>query len=208
MNQGLIDAWTIDFREQSREIGCGLGRLPSNRNMECEETTVRRATARCSMRENNGGLDLRGHYRQPTYTLRSTYYTNILRVYSRPSTLPLSAWRVHTRTHTTMIHARLAASSLSNDPPPCLARISSRAGDRGIRSRKRIVPPPSFPIYRCLERKAVARHVFEIPFTNAPCRATFFFPPPIEQTARSSLSFPRGPTRPRGHRDKSDGIKS
>lgn len=40
-------------------------------------TTVRRAAARCSMRENNGGLDLRGHYRRPTYTLRSTYYTNI-----------------------------------------------------------------------------------------------------------------------------------
>lgn len=69
------------------------------------ETTVRQRSGH-SMKENNGGLDLRGHYRQPTYMLRSTYYTNILDVYW-PST---TAIRVHD-----VIRMRLAASSITVD---------------------------------------------------------------------------------------------
>lgn len=69
------------------------------------ETTVRQRSGH-SMKENNGGLDLRGHYRQPTYMLRSTYYTNILDVYW----LSTTAIRVHD-----VIRMRLAASSITVD---------------------------------------------------------------------------------------------
>lgn len=124
---------------------------------------------RRSMRENNGELDLRGHYRRPTYTLRSTYYTNILRVYSRPATLPLPASRVHTRAHTPRdSRERLAASSLVT-----IRRRVSRESQRRQRNsfaEANCSSSSSLYPWRASRIKRPWRVTFSNTFTNAPSR--------------------------------------